>query len=120
MMDASPIRGTQPETVSHFVKITGTNGTGSKTLGPGLSLTYVSEGAYDLVWAEAQGTFLGATYGLQATTQADLKGYTAVIGAFNTTTRTLRVVVYDSAFAAADLLANQWLMLNVLFKTTAV
>lgn len=118
--DAYPLRGTQPEVVDHFVKFVGGAGAVTKLYGPGVTVSYVATGKVRFTWAENPGTFLGHTYGLHATTQSALKGYTAIVGDFSTTAFTLDVWIYDSTFTLADLAAAQWLSLLVKFKRTAV
>jgi len=119
-MDAYELRGTQPETVHHFVRFVGGTTAVTKTHGPGMSVTYIGTGIVDLTWTENPGTFLGMTWGMQATTVAALKGYTIVCGDYNATTRTLRLNINNSSFALADLAALQWAMLSVFFKQTSV
>jgi hypothetical protein len=120
MLDSYEQRATQPETVEHFLKWTGTVGTATKIFGPGMTITWISTGVIDVTWSDPPGTYLGLTHGFQATTIAALKGYTIVSGDFAVTTRTLRLNVTNSTFALADLIANQYGCLAIKFKQTAV
>lgn len=118
--DGYELHTSQPETFEHFVKFVGGTTAVTKLYGPGVTVTYVSTGVVDVTWSETPGTYLGFTSGLHATTQSGLKGFTIVGGDFNTTTRTVRLNIYNSSFALADLAASQWAMLNFRFKQTAV
>lgn len=119
-MDAFPTHYSQPELTGHFVKFVGGAAAATKLYGPGVTVTYSGTGLIDLVWAENPGTFLGMTWGLHATAPAAVKGMTITCGDFNATTRTLRLNIFSSAFALADLAAAQWAMIDLKFKQTAV
>jgi hypothetical protein len=86
----------------------------------GVTVTYISTGIVDLTWAVNPGLFLGATFGFQATTQSAVKGYTAVAGAFNTTTFTLRLNITSASDALIDLAAVQWLCVRAAFADPSV
>lgn len=120
MMDAYPLRNTQSDAVGHFVKFVGGTTAVTKLYGPGATVTYISTGIVDIGWAENPGTFLGMTWGLHATAPAAVKGMTITCGDFNTTTLKLRINIFSSTFALADLAAAQWAMLDLKFKQTAV
>lgn len=120
-LNASPERSTTPDAVTYRIRLTGANGASpANDYAPGCAVTRTGEGAYTITWPEAQGTFVGWRYGFGATTPADLKGYTAVRGTYSTTAFTLAFVVYDSTFAAADIIVAQNMDIEVTFKTTAV
>lgn len=120
MQDAYEVHSTQPELTAHFVSFVGGTTAVTKVAGPGVTVSYIGTGIVDLVWAENPGTFLGCTHGFQATTVAALKGYSVVVGAFNTTTFTLRLNITSASDALVDLAALQWLALDLKFKRTAV
>ena len=120
MLDSYEQRNTQPECVEHFVKFVGGTTAVTKTYGPGVTVTYISTGIVDIAWQDNPGTFLGMTTGLHATTPTALKGYTITCGDFNTSTLKLRLNIFNSSFALADLAASQWAMIALKFKQTAV
>lgn len=114
---ASPQVGNVAKRNDQIVRFTGGTGAVTKDEGLGIAVTYVSTGVVDLVWAESAGKYIGILgFGFDATTQADLKGYTVVGGAFNATTRTLRLNITDASNALADLTSTQHLSLTVGFK----
>ena len=81
---------------------------------------YTAAGRIKLTWADNPGTFLGFTWGLQATTQGDVKGHTVTASAYplSASTFTLEIDIWDSAFAAEDLEILEWLYLDIAFKLT--
>lgn len=120
MLNAYPHRSTQPESVEHIAKGVGGSTAITQLFGAGVALTRTGTGAYELTWAENQGTFLGATASLQATTIGDLAGHTVIFGAYNSTTRKLPFIVYNASFAAHDLAALEWVTVVARFVTGAV
>jgi hypothetical protein len=88
----------------------------------GITATRTGEGAYELTWSATQnpGKLIGwhATFG--AATPADCAGYTAVRDTLNTTTRVLPFVVYNSSFAAADIIADQYLDITLVFSQSGL
>lgn len=121
MRDGYPVRSTQPESYDHTIRILGVNGSVTQEDGPGITVTRTGEGAYRATWAENPGAYKGVVgFGFEAATPGDLKGYTVVADTWDSTNLRLDFVVYDSAFAAADLIANQYLTLNVRFATTSL
>ena len=116
-----PVRSTEPESWTHEVRILGTGAANpTKVFGAGMTITRTGSGAYLITWGDAPGAFVDYGAGFQATTVADLRGFTVVVGVYSASAKTLAFTVYDSTFAAADLAANQWLSLRLVFKTTAV
>jgi hypothetical protein len=122
MQDSFPKKGTNPGEVEHTIRVVGGASAITKVYGPGVSVTYVGSGAFTLTWAENPGTFLGFTYGLQATTPGDVKGHTVVCGAFNTTAFTLGVTLYNASDTGHDLAALEWITMRVTFapETTSL
>lgn len=115
MLDQYPIRGTIPEEHVDTVRMLGTGAAvPTKVYGPGVTITRTGVGAYTLTWSENPGTFLGMAPSWQATTPADLKGFTVVAGVF--ASNALPIVVYNASDAAADLAALQWLTLKCSFS----
>lgn len=114
-----PSRVTEPEEHDQLVRFAGA-GAADPTilLGRGVTVRWISTGLYEVTWPESQGAFAGYAPGFQATTAADLKGYSCVAGDYNATTRKLRVSVTSAGDALVDLTATQKLNLRVAFKQT--
>lgn len=86
----------------------------------GVTVTYIGAGLVDLTWNDNPGFYLGVVgQCFEATTPAGVKSYVLVPGAFNYTTRTLRLSMYEGG-ALTDLAALEWLTLVVAFAATAV
>lgn len=105
----------------HMVRFVGGTAAVTKVLGRGITVTYISTGIVDLVWSANDGNpgrFMGlvGAPSFQATTASGVKGYTCVPGAWNATTRTLRLNITNASEALADLAALQWLNLTVAFS----
>ena len=62
----------------------------------------------------------GWSYGFGAATPADLKGYTAVRDTFDTTNLYFEFVVYNSSFNAADIIANQYIDIDIKFTKSGL
>jgi hypothetical protein len=120
MASAHPSKANGPHTVKHVLRILGANGADATVeYGPFVkSVARTGEGAYRITWQQDPGLYLGMTgFGFQATTPGDLKGYTVVIDApYDATNLQLDFVVYDSTFTAADIIAAQWLTLELAFS----
>lgn len=116
-MDFSTTKTTIPDERKYRVRIEGVNGANpTKDLGAGVTVTRTGEGAYLVTWVANPGTFMGWQPGFGAATPADLKGYTVVRDEYDASTKSMAFVVYDSSFAAADLIADQWLDLAIEFS----
>lgn len=114
---------TEPAVWHSIVRMVGTGAdVPTKILGSGITLSRTAAGRILLTWADNPGTFAGFTWGLQATTQSDVKGHTVTAGAWPQTasTYTLEIDIWDSTFAAEDLEALEWLTLDIMFKQTGV
>lgn len=121
MLDTYQDRASFPEVVRNLVRIEGAGAANpDKEVGRGVTVTWVSTGRYRFVWAENPGQFLGLLHGFQATTPANVDGWTAVAGDYNSTTRTLDVYVYSDTPALADLAATQKLFLEFNFARTSL
>lgn len=110
---SNAVRSLSKLATNHFVRAVGGTAAVTKTHGPGVTVTRTGTGAYSVTFAENVGVVLSATYGLQATTPGDLAGHTVVFAPYNTTTKVLAFVVYNSSFAAHDLAALEWVSLNI-------
>jgi hypothetical protein len=117
-MQLYPSRESEPELTKCRVRFTGAGaGNPTKNLGQGIAITWISTGLYELTWAETAGIF--AFFGdlaFQATTAADLKGYSCVAGDYNATTRKLRVSITNGSATLADLTSTQKVSFVVGFK----
>lgn len=110
---------TIPEERKYRIRLLGVNGADpTKELGRGVTVTRTGEGAYRITFSGVPGTFIGWSCNFGAATPADLKGYTAVRDTWDATNKRLDFVVYDSTFTAADLIANQYADIEVVFSTT--
>lgn len=83
------------------------------------SVTRTGTGAYLITLQQDPGLFINWDVNLGALVVADLKGYTAVRGVFTAATTTaqatLAFTLFNSSFAAADLLVNQYLDITLTF-----
>lgn len=121
MLDLFPVRSNVVEGSQQFVKFVGGTTAVTKVTGTGagITVTYISSGVVDLVWRENPGTFLGMVATFQATTPANVKAYVVVPGAFNASTFTLRLSMYESG-TLTDLDALEWLSVLAFFKKAGV
>jgi hypothetical protein len=115
-----PVRAKTPELVKSTYAGIGTGAAAlTAIITDGVVCTWSATGVYILTFAENNGTFIGLTYGLGATTASTVKGYTVSYGLYNTTTRAITINVWNSSFAAADLAALQYLTLEFSFRQSA-
>lgn len=113
----------EPKLHVYHVRLLGTGAAApTKVLGTGITVTRTAEGRYLLTWAENPYVFAGLTWGLQGTTQGNVKGHTVTCGAYPQTasTYTLEVDLWDSTFAAEDLEDAEWMTLDIAFKRTGI
>lgn len=113
-------QNTQPQAVEHVFRGQGGSATITQERGKGATLTRTGTGAYRLTWSESPGTFVAARAQLAAATPGDLAGHTVIFDTYDTTNLRLDFVVYNSAFAAHDLAANEYVDVFAMFTTTAV
>lgn len=119
MPDTFPPRVNEAGERDYLVRFVGGSAAVTKVTGPGITVTYISTGIVDLTWSENPGTFLGATFGFQATTAADVKGHTCVPGVWNASTLKLRLNITNASESLHDLAALEWLTCRVSFKDSA-
>jgi hypothetical protein len=121
-LDASPVRSPVPELVLCPVRFVGGSAAVTKVYGEGVTVTYISAGIVDLTFSDAQGTFIGLAGepSFAATTAADVKGHTVVVGVYNTTTNTLRLNITNASETLHDLAVLEWLTATLLFKRVSV
>jgi len=109
----------EPGSREHVVQFVGGSAAVTKSFGKGITTTYISTGVVDLTWSanEARpGTYVGPkALAFHATTQSGVKGYTVVPGVYNTSTRVLRLNIFDGSNNLVDLAALQWCTLTLLF-----
>lgn len=117
-----PSKSNLPQDRRFFLRGLGANGanlTVEAGSGSGATLVRTGEGAYKVVLPFNPGVFKGwGSPGFGAATPADLAGYTAVRDtptAWDGSTWELPFVVYNSSFAAADLIAAQYIDLELVF-----
>lgn len=121
MLNAYPHRTTRPDSQEHIIRIEGAGDSDpDKLLGAGVSVERTGTGAYKIVWDDNPGVFLGAYAGLQASTVADLAGYTVVFGDYDSDDLELPLTVTDETDSPADLTADEFLMISAVFSTSAV
>lgn len=110
----------------HDFTVTFVGGTAAvtKLRGPGIAVSYISTGIVELTWSANEtrpGIFDGLKgWGFRATTPGDVKAYTCVAGAYNTSTRKLRINMYDGSNNLVDLAALQWLTVTLAFVEESV
>ena len=121
-LDANPVRSPVPELVLCPVRFVGGSSAVTKVYGEGVTVTYISTGLVDLTFSDAQGTFIGLAGepSFAATTAADVKGHTVVVGVYNTTTNTLRLNITNASEVLHDLAVLEWLTATLLFKRVSV
>lgn len=117
-IDMYPVTTSEPESVNTTISIVGVNDANpTETYGKGVTITRTAEGVYRITWATNPGTFVGIVgHMFGATTMSDVKGYTVSRGVYNTSAYTLDLSVWNSSFAAADIVALQYLDVTVQFK----
>ena len=120
MADVFDAKTSEPELRHYLVKFVGGTAAITEVFGNGTTVTYISTGIVDVYWADNPGTFVGATFGFQATTASGVKGYTCVPGVYNTSTRKLRLNITNASESLTDLAALQWLTCSIYFKATNV
>ncbi len=116
--------GSEPETrLDLLFFVGGTTSAAAKVYGKGMSMAWTSTGIYTVTWSEYPGLWMGATWGLAATTASTVKGFTvvmttpAVVGSGPTWSATINVT--SAAEALVDLTAAQWCTLHMGFKRTS-
>lgn len=111
---------TQPFMWHHLIRLTGGSGLITKNHGKSVTINYISTGIFDVVWSESPtGQYFGFAHGFDATTVADLKGYTLVGGQPTTSAPfTQRFNITNASDTLADLTSTQHLYLDIAFRMT--
>ena len=111
----------EPETRVHLVSFVGGTAAITKRTGKGMATTWISTGVVDLDFsgnANNPGEFVGFVATFQATTPGDVKNYVVVPGVYNSSTKKLRLSLYESG-TLTDLAALEWLNCAVIFRVAA-
>lgn len=106
----------------------GLTGTGAdhptKRYGDGITVTRTAAGVFKFVFSSHPGYFKGFSYGLRATTPADVKGHTVTGGDFTAATVSAGAFVslslWSSTFAADELNALEFLDVQFIFSEMSV
>ncbi len=112
-MEVSPERSSEAlQNVE--VRLLGTGASApTKVFGKGITVGRTGVGVYTLTFVESPGTWAGYTWGIDATTPANIKNHDVVVTATSTTVIT--VTLWDAAAAAHDLAAAEWINLTLKF-----
>lgn len=108
----------QPKAVTHFVRMLGTGAAQpTKVEGASVNLNRTGVGVIEVLWPDFPGSYMGCRgHCFEATAQAALKGYSVVIGAFDTTLLKVTINITDSTNTLVDLAAAQNLSLTFGFR----
>ncbi len=124
MTDFYEPMSSEPTERDYLVRFVGGTAAVTKVYGRGLTTTWISTGIVELAWStndDKPGSFVGVTgYCFNATTPANVKAYTLVHGDYNSSTRKLRVSIYDGSNNLVDLAAAQWLTLTATFLSEVI
>ena len=118
-LDAFPQKSNSAGIVAHVVQGVGAASSVTQLNGPGVTLTRTGTGLYLLTWSDPPGNFLGATWGLSATTAANIAGHTVAFGLY-AAAGTMAVSVYNASDTLHDLAALEWLTVVSFFSATNV
>lgn len=99
------------------IRLLGVNGANpTKQEGAGVTVTRTSEGLYKITWAKNPYQFISIKGTFGSLTMDDLVDYTIVRGVYNATAFTLAFSVYKQNGTVEDLVANQYLDIDVVFS----
>ncbi len=97
-----------------LVRMVGTGASApTKVYGKDITIARSNTGVYTLTFATAPGTWAGYTWGIDATTPGNVKNHDVVVTATSATV--LTVNFFDTAAAAHDLAAAEWINLDLRF-----
>ena len=116
--DANPAFSSEPETYDGLLTFTGAGaGTPTKNYGKGMTVSYVSSGRYRLTFADFPGNFISpGGPNFQAGTPGNIKNYSAIFGAFDSTGKIVDIFVYNSSGTLTDLTSDQTVSFQMSFK----
>lgn len=118
-MDVNFLRSSIHEGELVATSIVGTGAANpTKSYGQLVTVTRTATGIYRYKFGEGLGTFIAAVVQLGATTQSDLKGFSFVRGAYDTTNKQIDIAIFNASVAAADLQALQYMDVLFLFAAT--
>lgn len=118
-----PSRSNIPEDVTYKFRGLGANGaalTLESNTGTNVTSGYTSEGIYTLTFGEHPGTFIGWNYALIAATPGDVKGYTVIADTWDSSTKVFTFHVFNGSVTLADLIADQYICLELTFRRSGV
>jgi hypothetical protein len=124
-LDAWNDKATEPDMVKILVRMAGAGAaTPTKVRGRGVTLNRTGAGIVTMTFNESQsnfGTFIGCVFGYDSATQANLKGYTAVVSppVASGLTMVSTLNITNNADTLADLAAGQNLTLLLMFTRTS-
>lgn len=114
-------RSTIPNERIYRLRLLGTGGADPTVeIGNNVTVDEVSTGLYRLTWTVSPGRFVTWSYAFGAATPGDLKGFTAVRDTYDTTNHQLDISVYNASDALADLAANQYIDVAIVFSEGAL
>lgn len=110
----------QTKEVDHFISMLGTGAaTPTKLEGATVSLNRTGVGIIEIIWADFPGSYMGGKGPcFEATTQAALKGYTVVVGDFDTSLLKVTINITNASDALTDLAAAQRLSITFAFRNS--
>lgn len=113
--DFFPARTSEPDLRYVDVRLHGAGTSApTKVYGLGVTVARSGVGVYTLTFKRAPGSWVGFTFGLDSTTPANVKNHDVVCAATSTTVITVNF--FDAAGAAHDLVAGEWLNLQLRFR----
>lgn len=115
-----PVRSTLMDDVRYVLGLTGTGAAdATKRFGDNMSVARQGVGVHRISFLTHPGALKGIRHTFRATAPAAVKGYTVTFGdyvaAVGNTPGYIEVSIWNSAFAAADLAAAQFLELEFTF-----
>lgn len=104
---------------TYHIRLLGVNGAApTKQEGEGVTVTRTSEGLYKITWAENPYQFIGCSHSFGSLTMDDMVDYTFVRGVYNSTAFTLAFSTYKQNGTVEDIVANQYLDIQVNFSVS--
>lgn len=118
MLGTDIVRSPESDLVLCPVRFVGGTAAVTKVFGKGITVTYTGTGLVTLTFGDAQGEFVGLAGmpSFEATTSANVKGHTAVPGAYNAATRSVILSITNASEALHDLAALEWLTCVPMFR----
>src|SRR5689334_7853496 len=115
-MDASQEKSCEPGLINCDVRLLGTGAAvPTKVNGYNVLVARSGVGVLSLTVVDVVGLYAGAVYGFEASTPANLAGFTVVLTP--TSNNVIGVQIYNGSNTLTDLAAAQWLNLTLKFKS---